>query len=290
MKINRCILFLFLLTYNGLFSQEIKIMSWNTFMMPPFIYKSCQAERALLQSEFIIKQNPDIVILNETFIKSARNIFLNNLKQLYPYQSKITKNGFFKSNSGVWVFSKYPLTNQQFMKFKNRKGNDIFAKKGAVFVEATLPHSSIQLIATHTQSDYKHRYTREKQFAQIKLKLADKYLKDSVPQFIIGDLNCNYYDSLSYHNMLHLLDVLPVNFLGNKYSWDGKENDLAYTFYKTANIRETLDYILLRIENAANANILSATILNTKQDSCFCNRKFFNLSDHYPILSTILLK
>lgn len=48
----------------SLFAQEIKIMSWNIFMVPPFIFKSCQTERAHLQAAFIKKNDPDIVVLN----------------------------------------------------------------------------------------------------------------------------------------------------------------------------------------------------------------------------------
>ena len=35
-------------------------------------------------------------------------------------------------------------------------------------------------------------YTIEKQ-------LLDKYYQDTIPQFVVGDLNCNYYDTSEYN-------------------------------------------------------------------------------------------
>lgn len=272
----------------SLFAQEIKIMSWNIFMVPPFIFKSCQTERAHLQAAFIKKNDPDIVVLNEAFMKSTRAILFEKLQHIFPYQTKITKKGFFKTNSGVWILSKYPISNQQFMKYKNKKGSDIFSKKGAVYMEVTLPHNKLQIIATHTQSLAKYRTAREKQFTQLKTRLADVHFTESIPQFIIGDLNCDFYDTSAYQSMLQKLDVLPFHFTGEKYSWNGKENELAYSFFDT--IQESLDYILLRNAHKEKASVISTTIMNPKQDSCFCKNKYFNISDHHPIISTIQLK
>lgn len=257
-------------------------------MVPPFIFKSCQTERAFLQVAYIKKINPDILVLNETFMNSTRHIINDSLKEYYPYQSDITKKGFFRSNSGLWVLSKFPIYRQHFLKYRNKKGSDIFAKKGALFLEAKLPQKTIQLIATHMQSLSKYKTTRMKQFKQLKEKMLEPFFSDSIPQFLIGDLNCNYYDSTEYKSMIAILETLPVSFTGEKYSWNGIENDLANKF--SEHTLETLDYILLRKQHQHLAEIQSTEILSSKYDSCYCKYNYQYISDHHAVISTIKLK
>ncbi len=268
--------------------KEITIMSWNIFMVPPVIFKSCQEERAYLIADYIKTQQADIVVLEETFMKSTRKILQDSLQSVYPYLSKITKRGVIKSNSGIWILSKYPLQNQHFSKYKKRSGSDVFSKKGAVFTEVVIENKRVQIIATHTQSLKKFESTRNKQFIQLKSTLADVYLNDTVPQFIIGDLNCDYYDTMAYQTMLENLDVLPTQFSGETYSWDGQKNELAYTYFD--HTQETLDYILLRKQHAKIAKIHPVEIKNPTANVAYCKKPFQHLSDHHPIISRIELK
>ncbi len=285
----RLIIYTILLLVSSVaYSQEIKIMSWNIFMVPPLIFKSCQTERAILIAEYIKNVNPDIIVMEEAFMKSTRNSIKEKLDSFFPYSSQITKGGFFKTNSGIWIVSKYPLYNQQLITYKKKKGSDIFAKKGAVFVETIIHHKKMQLIATHTQSLKKYANTRTQQFIQLKKQLLDNYFSDTIPQFIIGDINCDYFDTVDYHNMLQTLDVLPVTFSGEQYSWNGLENDLANKF--SEHTLETLDYILLRNAHKEIASIQSTEIINSKYKQCFCKSNFNYLSDHHPIISVIKLK
>ncbi len=279
------ILFLF---FQSSFSQELKIMAWNIFMVPPMIFKSCQTERAFLIADYIKIQNPDILVLEETFMKSTRSIISDSLKMIYPFQSSITKPGFFKTNSGVWIFSKFPIQKQAFITYKNKTSSDVFAKKGATFIQLEILNKKIQIIGTHTQSLNKNVTKRFKQFNQLKKKMLDIYMDDSIPQFIIGDLNSNYYDTTEYNAMIQTLETLPVSFTGEKYSWNGLQNDLANKFSEHS--LETLDYILLRKQHVSKAEIISTEILKPTKDTCFCKYKFQNLSDHHPIISTIKLK
>ncbi len=288
MKKISTVLLLFVFNYIVVFSQDIKILTWNIFMVPPLIFKSCQTERAYLIADYVHSLNPDIIVLDETFMKSTRAIINDKLKEIYPYQSDITKGGFMKTNSGMWILSKYPISKQAFITYKKKKSSDIFARKGATFVELNINNKKIQIVGSHVQSLVKNSTTRTKQFQQLKSKLLDTHFSDSIPQFIIGDLNCNFYDTSEYNNMLHVLQTLPVSFVGEKYSWNGMENDLAHKFSEHS--LETLDYILLRKQHDNIANIISTEILKPYSDSCICNKNFHYLSDHHPVISTILLK
>lgn len=263
-------------------------MAWNIFMVPPMVFKSCQTDRASLIAAYVKNQNPDVLVLEETFMKSVRAIINDSLKKSYPYQSAVTKGGFLKANSGVWIFSKYPIEKQAFITYKNKTSSDIFAKKGATLIQIKVENKKIQIIGTHTQSLNKNANIRLKQFKQLKTQMLDNHFTDSVPQFIIGDLNSNFYDSAEYNNMIETLETLPVTFIGEKYSWNGLENDLAYKF--SEHTLETLDYILLRKSTSNNAQIISTEILKARNETCYCKHKFWCLSDHYPIISVINLK
>ena len=263
-------------------------MTWNIFMVPPVVFKSCQTERAYLIADYILKQNPDIIVLDETFMESTRTIINEKLKFIFPFQSDITKSGVLKTNSGIWILSKYPINKQDFILYKKKRGSDIFAKKGAVFVELSINNRKIQIIGTHMQSLPKFSKTRATQFRQIKVELADKYFNDSIPQFIVGDLNCNYYDTLEYKEMLQSLDVYTANFTGEKYSWNGLENDLAFKF--SEHTLEILDYVLLRKKQENLAAIMSSEILKPYCDTFYCDKKFNYLSDHHPVISTVEFK
>ncbi|MFN8237476.1 MAG: sphingomyelin phosphodiesterase [Chitinophagales bacterium] len=268
--------------------DSLKILSWNIFMVPPVIFRSCQQERAVMIGDYIKAQQPDVIILEETFMKKTREIIYTHLKESYPFQSDITKRGLLKSNSGVWILSKFPLLKQDFITYKNKKSGDRFSRKGATFTEINIHGNPVQIIGTHTQSQEKYRTVRELQFQQLKSALADKYFNPAIPQLIIGDLNADYYDTTAYYSMLSIFDASPVHYSGEKYSWDGVNNDLANKFFE--HIQQTLDYILLRKEHETSAKINSVEILKPTKDGCFCKKAFFNLSDHHPIVSTVHLQ
>lgn len=289
MYIRRCFIFFIFFVVQGVsFSQTLKILEWNIFMIPPIIFKSCQAERTELIAEYILQLAPDILVLEEAFLKSSRKVLMDKVNKNYPYSTKITPRGFFKTNSGLWVLSKYPIKNQHFMTYKKKKGTDRFARKGALYVEVEIGNKPFQLIATHAQSFTKFAATREKQFKQLKNKLADIYFQDSIPQIILGDLNVNFFDSTEYQKMIDVLDVLPISLSGEKYSWDGSKNELAYQFF--THDTETLDYILLRKQHASSVSVISTEILNSKQPTSYCTKGFIHLSDHHPLMSIIKLK
>lgn len=266
-------------------ADSLKIVSWNIFMVPPVVFKSCQQERAGHIAAYLKAQQADVIVLQEAFMKDINQQLLECLQSDFPYQTTPTKKGWIKSNSGVWILSKYPILKQDFILYKHRKGTDIFSKKGAVFAELHTGKNTLQLIATHTQSLGKFRHVREKQLQQLKTQLADVYYRDSIPQVIIGDLNVDFYDTSAYSALTQILDVDDIRYTGSTHSWDGINNQLAAKYFEK--IQETLDYILLRKTPENKATLLPVKIDTPVQKDCFCKASFNDLSDHYP-LSTML--
>ena len=80
--------------------------------------------------------NPDIMVFNESFLKkkNCTAILKDKLTTTYPYQTAVTPRGALKLNSGVLVFSKFPILKQDFIRYKTKE-DLIFCKKGARYVE-----------------------------------------------------------------------------------------------------------------------------------------------------------
>lgn len=171
------IIFLFICPAPLLFAQTqtIKILSWNIFMIPPTIFKSCQCERAPLIASTVKSWDADVIIFQEAFQKKVRLMIWDLIKETYPYETGVPKSGFLKVHSGVWIVSKYPIEKQESIVYKAKKGSDGFAKKGATFIEINMNGKKFQVIGTHVQSGSKYQAIRYLQFKQLIDQLGNKY-------------------------------------------------------------------------------------------------------------------
>jgi len=281
-----------LLVFAGIFSvftycQNFKILTWNIFMIPPTIFKSCQDERCVLISNAVKQWDADVIIFQEAFQKKSRNTIWQLIKDKYPYESGVPKSGFLKTHSGVWIVSKYPIEKKEMITYKVKKGSDKLAKKGATFVEINVNGKKVQVIGTHVQSDGKYQAIRDIQFKQLIDELGNKYFDPTIPQFIGGDLNTDKKFEDLYREMLRILDSEEVSHTGEPFSWNGTENNLGAKFF--GKHQETLDYILIRRGNKNVASIKKEIILSAIAPSPFCKKNFNGMSDHYPVMAEIEL-
>jgi endonuclease/exonuclease/phosphatase family metal-dependent hydrolase len=268
--------------------SDVKILSWNIFMIPPTIFKSCQCERAAYLSDAVKEWNADVIVFQEAFQKKARNLIWEKIKDVYPYQTGVPKSGFLQTHSGVWIVSKYPIVRQESIVYKDKKGSDRFAKKGATFIEIDMKGRKIQIIGTHTQSGSEYQAIRNLQYKQMIEQLGNKYMDFTIPQFIVGDLNTDYQLYKEFRNMCMILDVNEIKHTGQPFSWNGKENNLGAKFFGIH--QEILDYILVRNQHADLANIFQEVIYSPITREAVCKKGFTAMSDHYPVMAEIELK
>lgn len=269
-------------------TQQIKILSWNIFMIPPTIFKSCQCERAPLISAAVKSWDADVIIFQEAFQKKVRLMIWDLIKDKYPYETGVPKSGFLKVHSGVWMVSKYPIEKQETIVYKAKKGSDGFAKKGATFIEVNMNGKKFQVIGTHTQSGSKYQATRYIQYKQLIDQLGNKYLDPTIPQFIGGDLNTDYKDQDLYKEMINILDVEGVKHSGEMFSCDNIKNSLGAKFF--GNEQQILDYILLRKQHEKIATIKQEIIYSSITAEAVCKKGFKALSDHNPVMAEIEIK
>lgn len=256
-------------------------------MIPPTIFKSCQCERTVYISDIVKEWNADVIVFQEAFQKKARKLIWERIKDVYPYETGVPESGFLQTHSGVWIVSKYPIVRKESIVFKDKKGSDRFARKGATFIEIDMNGRKIQVIGTHVQSGSEYQGIRNLQFHQMIDQLGNKYMDFTIPQFIVGDLNTDYQLYKEYRNMLMILDAAEIKHVGEPFSWNGKENNLGAKFFGTH--QEIIDYILVRNQHIMLANIFKEEIYSPITRDAVCKRGFKAMSDHYPVMAEIEL-
>ncbi len=280
---------------------QLKVLSWNIYMLPRLVRQVGQLERSKLIAEKLIGADYDVIVFQEAFDKKSRKILWSIIKEIYPYavgpvnESRNTKRMSI-TNGGVWIVSKLPLKKMGEILFDDCKGFDCGSRKGALMVQVEKDGHTYQVIGTHMQADDspKIEAIREKQLEQIKAELVDPYHVDGVPQLLCGDFNIHKRDLKHYNHMLKTLaaenNVCAADLLGDNpaitediHTYDCNSNDLVD--YEEAT---TLDYILVKNNNFIFRSIRRKVTLFVAN---WNNKKFIgrkNLSDHHAVEITLI--
>lgn len=274
-----CIAYFFITMYSvQAQSSTLKILSWNIYMLPRFIKNTGKIERAEKIGQSLKETDYDIIVFQEAFHRGARRIIKAALKDKYQFMAGPANLQTFsiRTNSGLWILSKYPIEFSQEIKFKTKSGTDAFSRKGALITEFCVNSQRIQIIATHLQSSGEN-WLKESQCVEIANRITNQYKKDGVPQIICGDFNIEMNATFQYNNMLKILDANDCEITGKqKFSYDRLNNDLNSENSKK---QELIDYILFR-KNKSNITFKEKLIkiFQFKWDN-----KHLDLSDHYAI-------
>lgn len=258
-------------------SNELKILSWNIYMLPYISLFNDNDKRAKAIAERLSGSDYHIIVFQEAFSRKCRNILSRNLMAAFPYQYGPVNDARFslRTNSGLWIVSKFPLKQLDQVEFSKSAGYDAVARKGAVLFEGSFKGSRFQLLATHLQA-MDSQALRELQCREIREHLLNPYFQKNVPQFLCGDFNIDMYDTADYQRMLHILDATNGSLSGNwKVTYDEVENELAY---KANGKRKILDYALVRNDDTIER-------MERKVQTFFTNmgNRETHLSDHYAM-------
>jgi endonuclease/exonuclease/phosphatase family metal-dependent hydrolase len=184
----------------------------------------------------------------------------------------------------VWIESKVPIDVVKQIYFKEAKGSDRFACKGAVLVEGEKDGFCFQLVGTHLQSDLNSgkdvQPIRNKQYEEIHTELLEPYGKENIPQILAGDFNTIQADSCNYNTMVGSLKLTQCALQGDRtFSYDYSNNDFITN---TPGKPQLIDYIFY-----SKAQVVQLT--GTMQIMVF--RKTWDvahkdLSDHFAVAGT----
>jgi endonuclease/exonuclease/phosphatase family metal-dependent hydrolase len=262
-------------------ANSLKIISWNIFMLPRFIMRTGQLQRAREIVNVLKEEDADIIVFQEAFDSLSREIIRKGLLPYFPYESgDPPKNIFWKTNSGLWVISKIPFLVVRHLYFIHGKGPDWFATKGAILIQAEKNSQGFQVIGTHLQSDFGGRQAqkiRQLQYEQIRQELIEPYEKENVPQFLVGDFNTMHHEPAHYEQMLNTLKVKQCALEGEHvYSYDHKKNDLIKG---AGSPPQLIDYILYN--HNALCKLDAKMFINVFRKQW--HAKFTDLSDHFAV-------
>jgi len=260
-------------------TKNLKILSWNIYMLPAIVKVKGRADRAGAIGNILSKSDYDIIVFQEAFHLRARRKILKQLKTAFPYQTGPANKKILscRTNSGLWIFSKYPITNSYTMMFESRAGIDAFSRKGGLLAEIMVNNKLIQVVGTHLQSSGGD-WIRHSQCVEFYHKLLKEHARPGIPQIICGDFNINRKNEDVYNQMLNILGATDGTLSGEStFSYDPSHNDLNNNKGIAPHL---IDYILLRNNEPGTVNCLQRKIRVFRQA---WNAEHADLSDHFAI-------
>ena len=266
---------------------DLKILSWNIYMLPPIAPIPGRIERAHAIVDTLKHAETDIIVFQEAFHHGAVKVIRDSLSKIYPYMYGPfnPRKNMFQISSGVFIISKIPLELKGVIEYKIAKETDRVARKGAALLEGTWNGRKFQILGTHLQAQ-NHPDIRRLQIRHMFDSLITKYKEEGVPQIICGDMNTEIEISKNYKDMLTGLDAEDGDITGiQKMTYDGTNNELAQSVWKKD--KTTLDYILFRRNG-------SGMSLTNRHVGVFKKRDWkkgkTDLSDHYAMMCDVKLE
>ena len=256
-------------------TRNLKILSWNIYMLPRMVPRKGKRERAYAIVEALKKTDYDIIVFEEAFLPAARQIILAGLGGQYQFQyGPVNNSPNIKTNGGVWILSKIKMDVVKTIQFKECATWDCLARKGAMLLQGIWNGKTFQLMGTHLQAD-QFQEVRYKQMDEIYTELLAPYRTNGIPQIVCGDMNTEAEIKERYCTMLDCFGAENGEISGvEKCTYDGVNNEIAQSY--GVKDKTTYDYILLR-KNGIKINMVRRSVSILKK-----GKK--QLSDHYGIV------
>lgn len=277
------------------YSKEIKVLNWNTYLLPKIAKSTAQDERAKLIAEYLLnsEEDFDIITLQEVFTKNGFRTFTNILKEKYPHHTGSPIRKWYKPvNSGLLILSKLPITETSFYMYSGMAHADRFSSKGALAVTIEAQEGVyLQVATTHLQAQQGNKYEklRESEYKYIKESVIDGFKIDEIPLVLTGDFNIDSHSPKEFEPFIDYMQLEQPSLSGDKlFTINSETNSLVEPSNERPLIQEVLDYIFL-IPGAYNAQIQQTYILHPKGDYLYqgIQQSDASLSDHLPVISII---
>jgi endonuclease/exonuclease/phosphatase family metal-dependent hydrolase len=270
------------------FADDVKVLTWNTFLIPPPLNFTKQAKRANQMMEIMPAFEHDVMFFQEAFYDKYRNRLIEKFKSTHPYSAVPEKGHKFKhfQDSGLFIVSRLPMRILDQVIFEACTHSDCFSSKSAILVEVeTKTGLKIQFANTHLQAweDSKSVEVRNQQLAQIKA-MMNKHLQPGIPQVLVGDLNIDGKLNDEYPAALNLMEMISTPLEGQIRGTNGFPTKGCFKKPGEDN-EEWLDHVWVK-PNSTPITVSGKTVRpitgNLKDVEC-------PLSDHYAVEANINL-
>lgn len=270
------------------FAEELKVLTWNTFLIPAPWNFTKQNARAKIMYQTLPELTHDVMFFQEAFHDKHRKKIMQHLEATHPYAAAPVKGKkiFQIQDSGLFIVSKYPMTVLDQIIFDHCTNSDCMSSKSALLVEITMPSGKkIQFVNTHLQawSAPKAMAIRKVQLEQIKT-MINKYQTPSVPQILAGDLNIDGKLAIEYNEALRLMEMTSTPLDGDITGTNGFSTQGCFKKPGEDN-EEWLDHFWLKSNGTAtNIENKKVLLLTGKLSGKVCP-----LSDHHAVEAVIQL-
>jgi endonuclease/exonuclease/phosphatase family metal-dependent hydrolase len=260
-------------------STRLCILSWNIKMLPRGLVflEHYPVKRAKLIPAQLLTDSIDVICFQEAFDPRARRILKKGLQSQFPYAVGPANNWTsFKVNSGVMMFSRYPMKQLGQTRFSTCEKEDCMARKGGLLCEVEKGGRKIQLLGTHCEAGGS-KEMKVSQFYELK-DLADRYTNDSIPLFYLGDFNCARNNPNLYPDLVQALNASDGELSGEiKCTTDHRFCDMHEQ--NPNGSQKVIDFVLER-NNSARPVSVKREVRRYRQA---WDKKHADLSDHYAV-------
>lgn len=269
-------------------AQEVRLLTWNTFLIPPPWNITKQKVRTEIMLKELPKLKHDVMFFQEAFYDGPRKKLIRALKQTHPF-SIVPKKGkkiYHIQDSGLFAVSKFPMMLKEVVIFKDCAKADCLSSKSAMLVEVTFPSKKkVQFINTHMQAwnEPKIYAIRRQQLSDIKNMMA-RHFHPEIPQILVGDLNIDGNLAWEYQESLNFMEMHSGQLVGELSSTNGFSTEGCYKKPGDVGPGEWLDHFW--ITATASASIHSRSVLPIRGE---LEGKDCPLSDHYALEAVLSL-
>jgi endonuclease/exonuclease/phosphatase family metal-dependent hydrolase len=263
-------------------AQEVKVLTWNVFLRPAFLHDD-QMGRVDSIAAHLIANEYDVLALQEVFHEKSRKQLIQKLDSCYPYHLAPKKTSVFKINSGLMIFSKYPIVESGHSFFDNLKAADRLSSKGVQWASVKVKGDTILIANTHLQAGTEEKFQEVRSAQYKKAKETLNAFHASISCVLLGDLNTDKNDNKRFSGMLSKLNFEDGETENQEIGSANLPNQDLYPAKEGS--AQLLDYILQR-KNSLGCSISARTIMCFKSK---WNGKLNNLSDHNAVEAVVTL-
>lgn len=263
--------------------DSIQVLSWNVFLRPA-ILNDGQLDRVDSIAAYLNRSGADVLVLQEVFHRKARKQLTGALSENYPYITKPGPLSFWGISSGVMIASKDSIHLTKRISFQKSTGSDRMAKKGGIAATIERNNQNYTIIGTHLQAGKGKERESIRRSQMMKLKSLSASIKElcNSPVIFAGDFNIPF-NSENFELMIDSLNVSCTEPEGDiKATSNFTDSDL----YPSSGRPKWIDFILTE----KNARLKTKKVVIEEPRARYSKNKMKKrLSDHNPIISTIIL-